>query len=387
MFSFLISSKKIIKKFIKLIISLLFFLIVFLFHSKKKSIKDSKKRILIVKLDAIGDYILFRNFLEIIKTDNKYSDYEITFLGNSVNKKIAEILDVKFINEFIWLKKKNILLKPFYFLRILNDLKYSFDLILYPCYSREFVADLFIKYSKADRKIGFKGDTNCISLFIKNISDKWYSKLIEIDKNIIFEFYKNREFFNQVLQTNLDILKPEIKTENLVIDKKIDLPEKYVVLFPGAQEKKRRWPKNNFIDIANFLVERYKLKVFVCGVKDDSLLYENDNIIDLAGKTTLIELMYIMSKAILVISNDTSGAHIGIAVNTPTIILSQFNHYKRFVPYPSEIKNIYCLTPEIYIKNQDELIEKFKHGSGVDISLIRVDEVKNMINFILNNGI
>lgn len=376
-----------IKNIFKLVISLLFFLIVFLFlfFLKRKNFKDNKKRILIIKLDAIGDYILFRNFLEAVRTDVKYSDYEITFLGNSVNKKIAETLDAKFVDEFIWLKKKNILFKPFYFLKVLKSFKYKFDLVLYPCYSREFIGDLFVKYSKADKKVGFKGDINCIDPFLKMISDKWYNSLIRIDKSIIFEFYKNREFFNQILQTNLNILKPEIKIEDLLIDKKLDLPDKYVVLFPGAQEEKRRWPKDNFINIANFLVEKYKLKVLVCGVKDDSLMFENSDIIDLAGKTTLIELMYIMSKAVLVISNDTSGAHIGIAVNVPIIVLYMFNHYGRFFPYPDEVKNVHCLKPEIFISSQEELIEKFKYGSNVDISLIRIEDVKNMIDFVINN--
>lgn len=339
--------KKLIKRSLKFIISLCFFvtLSIFFIFFKKKSIKDSQKRILIVKLDAIGDYILFRNFLEEIKKDPKFSNYKITFLGNIVNKKIAESLDSKFIDEFIWLKKKNILFKPFYFFSILNNIKYHFNLILYPCYSREFIGDLVVKYSKADEKIGFRGDINCINFILKNISDKWYDNLVEINKDVTFEFYKNKEFFKYILNRYIEIIKPEIKKADLLITRKIDLPDNFVAFFPGAQKKKRRWSKDNFIEISKFLINDCKKNVVICGLKDDSLNINIDSLVDLSGETNLLESIYILSKADLVISNDTSGAHIAAALNITVIVLSQFNYYGRFFPYPSEIENIYCLFP------------------------------------------
>ena len=56
---------------------------------------SNSKNLLIVKMDAIGDYILFRNFLKAIKEDKKYSKYKITLCGNSVWKDISEKFDSK----------------------------------------------------------------------------------------------------------------------------------------------------------------------------------------------------------------------------------------------------------------------------------------------------
>ena len=57
-------------------------------------------------MDHIGDYVLFRNYIELIKKSNKYKDYSITLLGNSVWKDFSENLDNKYIDKFISLNRE-----------------------------------------------------------------------------------------------------------------------------------------------------------------------------------------------------------------------------------------------------------------------------------------
>ena len=54
-----------------------------------------------IKADAIGDYILFRNFIEIIKRSTKYSSYEIDLLGNEIWSDLATRHDGKYITKFL----------------------------------------------------------------------------------------------------------------------------------------------------------------------------------------------------------------------------------------------------------------------------------------------
>lgn len=55
--------------------------------------------LLLIRLDAIGDYVFFRNFIELLKKSKKYN---ITLIGNSVWKNLAVGLDGEFIDSFIW---------------------------------------------------------------------------------------------------------------------------------------------------------------------------------------------------------------------------------------------------------------------------------------------
>ncbi|MFA6995446.1 MAG: glycosyltransferase family 9 protein [Patescibacteria group bacterium] len=351
--------------------------------------KVSGKSLLIVKLDAIGDYVLFRNFLEEIKKSAFYKDYSITFLGNNSVRDLAETLDKDFVDKFIWIDKKHILKRPLVFFNLINLIYKKFSVVIQPTFSRELIGDLLVRLSGASIRIGINGDTNNILSQEKKVSDKWYTQLIDIKSEINFEFYKNRDFFSQILKRGLLIKQPVIKSIN--ISSTIRLPDHFVVLYPGAQQDFRKWPADNFRLIAGYLIEKYNIDVVICGSSSDNdsgrIINSGSSkrIFDLTGKTNLIQLIYIISRAKLIISNDTSGAHIGAALDIPTIILSQFNYYSRFVPYPPEISdNLICLLPHIADNvSESELINKFKHGSSVDISLIPVDEVKQAINKFL----
>jgi ADP-heptose:LPS heptosyltransferase len=378
-----------LKKILKCVISQLIYIVTMLKFSFRKDMGMKNKKILIIKLDAIGDYVLFRNFLEEIKKSLTYKDYHITFLGNSIIKDMAETIDKNFIDDFIWVDKKNIFKKPLSIIKVANLIYNKFNVTIHATYSREFTGDLLVKLSEADVRIGFTGDCNNITVGEKKITDKWYTKLIDIDPNINFEFYRNRSFFSQILNTNLTIKKPGISIESLPETITTPrLPNRFVLLFPGAQQDFRRWPASKFKLISNYLIKKHNLDIVVCGSKSDKILAKvindenNKRIYDFTDETSLIQLILIISKAKLVISNDTSGAHIGAALDIPTIILSQFNHYQRFVPYPPEINNkTLCILPHIFDKfSPDELREKFKKGSSIDISLISTEDVKEAIN-------
>lgn len=379
--------KKIIKSFI---FQPIYLLALFKYGLRRKQTAGDK-RLLIIKIDAIGDYILFRNFLEEIKNSDIYKDYKITFLGNIVVKDLAENLDGKFIDDFIWISRKKIFKGPLSIFKIINLIRGRFSIVIQPTYSREFVSDLLVRFSGAETRVGFNGDCNNISLIEKKESDKWYSELISINPKINFEFYKNRSFFSQILKKNLVIKKPFINSDKVIIDNSILLPDNFVVFFPGASQEGKEWPAHNFQSVANFLIKKYNLDIVICGSKQDNVLGNiinadnNKRIIDSTGKSNLLQLIFIISKAKLVVSNDTSGAHIGAALNIPTIVLSRFNHYRRFVPYPKEISDkMICLTSHIFNNfSEEEKIKKFQFGSNEDISLISVEEVEQVINGIL----
>ena len=73
------------------------------FSSKKSAIR--KNTMLILRTDAIGDYILFRNFIKYIKESEKYRHYSIALCGNELWKDLAENYDNEFVDSFIWIDK------------------------------------------------------------------------------------------------------------------------------------------------------------------------------------------------------------------------------------------------------------------------------------------
>ncbi len=96
------------------------------------------KTLLIVKLDAIGDYLLFRNFLEDIRKSKKFANYHITLCGNIIWKELAEAFDKSYVDEFIWIDKKKLTIEKSYRKLTLQHIKdKGFEIAFQPTFSRE----------------------------------------------------------------------------------------------------------------------------------------------------------------------------------------------------------------------------------------------------------
>ncbi len=109
--------------------------------------------------------------------------------------------------------------------------------------------------------------------------------------------------------------KLELNTDNPII-----------ALCPGAEYgPAKRWPSSYFAQIAK-KIEAKGWQVWVFGSPKDSdqakdIVAAGKNIIDLTGKTTLLEAIDLMSLAQAVISNDSGLMHIAAALNRPLIVI------------------------------------------------------------------
>src|SRR4051812_40638909 len=148
-----------------------------------------KKRLLIIKIDAIGDYVLFRNFLEVIKTSEKYKDYEKDLLGNVLWKDIALWYDKPFISRFRFVKPNDLYESPGKVFGLMLSLFNShYDLVLQPTYTRTFIGDGLAAITGAKNIIGFESDHEGITPKYKRKTDKFYSEKLVLPQLYKFEF-------------------------------------------------------------------------------------------------------------------------------------------------------------------------------------------------------
>lgn len=389
------------KKIRRIIVSIYTMLIIVILETLSlftKNLNDKSKNILIVKLDAIGDYVLFRNFIEIIKKDRKFKNYKLTYVGNQSVRSISEWLDGRFIDRYIWIDYKKIIRNPLYLHKIISSIKNHYEFAIQPTYSRTLTGDYLIKRSTAKYKIGFLGDCNNILSAVKNVSDHWYSSLIKIDDTTIFEFDKNKKLFEHIINKKIPLQSPQIKKnelQNIGIQNNFKNINGYIVIFPGASMNYKMWSIENYAKIVKYISEKYNVSIVICGSKREIVLAnkiinitKNKNVFDLTGKTNLRELTHVLANAKLLITNDTSAAHIGPAVDINVIALSQMSHYGRFLPYPAHYPNsnkVICIIPNKFSELSNHYLqEKFKNGSDADINLINYEEVKKNVNLLLD---
>ncbi len=357
----------------------------------RKIDNTKNKTLLIVRIEAIGDYFHFRNFLKTVKESKKYKDYKITLCGNIMYKDIAEIFDKNEIDEFIWINRKQFTDDKKYRKQVISDINSKgFHSAIQPNFSREFlIGDSIIRASNAIERIGSKGDTTNDIFIFKFISDLWYTRLLNIQASKIWEFDRNKAFFEKLLEQKIDLIVPTLNYPPKA-------KEDYIVIFPGAGEKIKQWPEDNFAKLINNITQKYDVKIKICGSSQDSvladLIIENSNVLgieNLCGKTTLIELIDVISKCKILITNDSSAFHIGACLNTQTICLFMGRHYGRFAPYPKgydeHLHYIYPDSIKQLLSNEQEAIRKTKHNQPALIEEITVEQVEKEFDTIYNN--
>jgi ADP-heptose:LPS heptosyltransferase len=374
-------------------ILLLFYLNLIDFWATKRHKNIEPKTLLLIRFDAIGDYILFRNYLPYFKKSQKYRDYRITLLGNVLWKDLALTFDRDHVDEFIWLDRGRFVKDFRYRFKTLRDIsRKGYEVVIQLPFTKDyFYADAIVKAANARKKIGSKGDKNSWKLWRKIISDRYYTELIEASPKVLFEFYRNQEFAEKLL--NIKIKSPlKLDLANFQCSKTV--PTKYVILFPGTGQDFKRWHTEYFAQIADFISAKNGSYILIAGSNGDKF-YADDirkrvnraKILDITGKTSLSELAKIVSGAELLVANETGAVHMAAAVNTKTVCISNGFSIGLFNPYPSEIsQDIHYIYPSHItdnLSNLEYLSEKYRYYAGFSINDIPVERVKEVIDKIM----
>lgn len=115
--------------------------------------------------------------------------------------------------------------------------------------------------------------------------------------------------------------------------------DRYAVIIPGSAQVSKCWPAERFAALADRLASDHGLTVVATGGKSESPMIEQiqslakHRIANLAGRTSLPELVEVLRRARLVVSNDTGPGHIAGALGRPLVMLFSWSNPLRVGPY------------------------------------------------------
>lgn len=126
------------------------------------------------------------------------------------------------------------------------------------------------------------------------------------------------------------------------------LPGPRIALNVGASRAYKRWPLENWVQVAQALTRSGRSVVFVGDKTDAETVAQitpalTGGYVDLAGKTTLRELASVLAACDLLISGDSGPMHLAVAVGTPVVAIFGATHPKRHGPYGA--RNIILYNP------------------------------------------
>ncbi len=121
------------------------------------------------------------------------------------------------------------------------------------------------------------------------------------------------------------------------------LPEDYIVLNIGATKPANRWSPEGFARLAQLLATRHHLPCVLTGGREDMpaaariMALAAGSVIDLAGKTTIPQLIGVLSGARAVVSCDTGPMHLAVALGKEVVALFGPADPRRTGPYRGQV--------------------------------------------------
>ncbi len=278
-----------------------------------------KKKVLIVRLSALGDVIFNLPLANILKSNG----YEVTWLTSEKGFDIVN--NNPFVDEAIlapvekW-KKQNLFQNLKEYIRLI---KYIRSKHFYIAIDTQLLLKSFIwtVFCGAKRRIVSKSARECAILGGNEIIDKLAKDYTTHAAVSYLKFAEHLGLDTSVIQTALPAPTEEISNKITDLIKNIDKTKPIITLAPATTWVTKHWNKDNWKQVVNALKDDYNL-IFTGTNKDNELInyISEGNHLNLAGKTNLLELAELFRRSDLVISLDSGSTHLAWASAKPKII-------------------------------------------------------------------
>ena len=301
------------------------------------------KRIMILKIGAIGDVLMTTPFVRQLRKANPRAqiDYWIGQKSSAALDNNTSITHVRIFDESIIFKRKILAFRKL----IKEVMKEKYDAIF--ILDKHWIFSLFAKLCKIKERIGFDRSGK-EGLFL---TKKTYYRN---DKHEIFYYLDllkvaGIKYNYKDIHMDLKIIARDQKYVNQLWNKNFFSGKKIICIAPGGGKNAgenigiRNMPVDMYLRLINILIADPKVYIILVGSKDDKdkekyLLKKckSDRLLSFVGKCTISETAALMRKSNCVICNDSGTMHIAGAVNTHVISIFGPTNPKRKAPLSKE---------------------------------------------------
>jgi ADP-heptose:LPS heptosyltransferase len=304
------------------------------------AVRRRDKTLLLIRLDDIGDYLVFRNQLEVYKASARWKSHRITLLGNESWRGLFTALDQAAVDETIWVNKNQYLEDAPYRMGIWKQLRAGgFESVVAPSCVRPLLLDDFCMQAAAPLHSFGSVNTNIHECW-NRLSDALYTSLFKPSRSLIHEFDFNTEFSIWVSGKRYPGNRPCIELPPAAPGQSAALGQgAYTICFVGASTRSKRWPTNRWLEFIALHRRHFSGRIVLAAGNSRAELQmvhkiqQRTGAESVAGKLDLCELLYWIAGAQAVVTNDTMAGHMGVSLDRPTVIIANGLNYMRFSEY------------------------------------------------------
>ncbi|MGI4865836.1 MAG: glycosyltransferase family 9 protein [Janthinobacterium lividum] len=316
-------------------------------------------RVLVVRNDSIGDYLLFRPWLRLLAAEVRGRGQRLTLAANALWAPLARAWDADCFDELLVVEFGRFRADLAYRAEVLRGIGAAgYGEVIYPLHVREPAVENFVRFMAAPVRVASQGEHRADAWF--QLLDQGYTHLLPTTQQVLFEYDRNGEFFThwraafgaeaKVLSPRPPLHIPVATADAAQLQGPEVLPT--IVLFPGASARQKRWPTSHFARLAQGLHQRHgsQYRLVLAGSTADAEYARRIQqvagaavpLINLCGQTNLTDLATLLSSAQLLISNDTVAAHLAVQLGTPCLVVLMGENCGKFFPYPSDLHLAPC---------------------------------------------
>ena len=303
------------------------------------------RSILLMRPDSIGDFVIFSRHLEAYR--NMFPRAKMDLLGVPEVCALAEATG-QFEETIAWDRTKYEERDTYWRETLAQLAEAPYDLIIYPCYSREANADEMAAVIPANERWAVRGDDCNLDRKTLRYNERFYSRIVEISLDSEHESDRNRAIlsafsgYSDILNRNTLPLftKEDIAVAETLLE---GLSPPYVVMVPGAQKSYRCWPWERFAEIMDSILRRTQSSILLGGSSGEISLVNQlravcrapERVRVLAGRIGIRAFAAVLSRSAVLIGNESGPAHIAGAMGIPAWVVVGGGHFGRFLPDPA----------------------------------------------------
>ena len=288
-----------------------------------------KKSILIVLVAGIGDLILASKSIRVIR--NGYPDADIHLLTNSEAVPIAQ--NYKYV-DYVWsfpireMRKSKICLFDVWKLLLkLRRIGFAMVVNLFEVASLRGAIKMSILFFLLNVRVRIGHNNKGFGLVLTDkVPSGTFWKRHRVDAMMDIALLSGGVLDGKDIEVFWN-KECEKKWEHMVLKKAGVAPEIIVGVNPGGDRPNKRWSSNNFATIADRIIGEFGAKIIILGapgeenIGNDIQQKMRNDAVNLSGRLDLNDLVYIINKMDVLITNDSGPMHIGATTGTPLVAI------------------------------------------------------------------